>query len=308
MQKIIVHLKNYLRHRDTLLLLALLLGLFLGQGARWTERLVVPVLAVVMTLSTMGVPGSLFLAPRNLLLPAFAGVAVNYGVLGSLLLGLNFLLVRDEALRHGFIITAAVPPAIAVIPFTVILNGDPNFTLIATIGCYLAALLLTPLIAFIFIGSGFVESGKILTLMVELILIPLIFSRVLLWSKVAEIVEPLKGTITNWGFFLVTYTIVGLNRDLFFAQPLAFLPAAFIALASTFLLGFSIEKTSRFFRVDSRLTTSLVLLGTQKNTGLAAGLALTLFSERTAVPATLSTIFMLVYFIWLSFKQRRGKN
>jgi BASS family bile acid:Na+ symporter len=172
----------------------------------------------------------------------------------------------------------------------------------------LAALFLTPLITLTFIGSGFVESGKILTLMVELILIPLLLSRVLLWSKVAERFEPLKGAITNWGFFLVVYTIVGLNRDLFFAQPLAFLPSAFIAFASTFLLGFIIEKTSRFFRVDSQLTTSLVLLGTQKNTGLAAGLALALFSERTAVPATLSTIFMLVYFIWMSFKQRRGNH
>ncbi len=233
---------------------------------------------------------------------------MNYGVLGSLLLGLNFLMVREETLRYGFIITAAVPPAIAVIPFTFILNGNHAFTFIATIGCYLAALLVMPLILFAFIGSGFVESGKILTLMVELILIPLLVSRVLLWMKVAERLEPLKGAITNWGFFLIVYTIVGLNRDLFFAQPLAFLPSAFIALASTFFLGFVIEKTARSFRVDSQLTTSLILLGTQKNTGLAAGLALALFGERTAAPATISTIFMLVYFIWLSFKQRRGKN
>jgi BASS family bile acid:Na+ symporter len=269
---------------------------------------VVPALAVVMTLATMGVPGGVFLAPRSLLLPAFAGVAMNYGVLGGLLLGLNFLLIRDEALRYGFIIMTAVPPAIAVIPFTAILNGNPAFTLIATIGCYLAALVLTPLITLYFIGSGFMESEKIFTLLGELILIPLILSRLLLWSKMAERVEPLKGGITNWGFFLVVYTIVGLNRDLFFAQPLAFLPAAFVALASTFLLGFIIEKTSRFFLVDSQLGINLVLLGTQKNTGLAAGLALTLFSERTAVPATVSTIFMLVYFIWLSFKQRRKGN
>ncbi len=298
-------LKNLLRHRDFILLLALGLGLFLGQGARWTERLVVPALAVVMTLSTMGVPGRIFLAPRNLLLPAFVGIAMNYGVLGSLILGLNFLLVRDEALRYGFIIMTAVPPAIAVIPFAAILNGNQNFTLIATIGCYLAALLLTPLITLYFIGSGFMESGKILTLLVELILAPLIFSRILLWSKLAKRIEPRKGVITNWGFFLVVYTIVGLNRDLFFSQPLAFLPAAFIALASTFLLGFIIEKTSQFFRVDSQLGISLILLGTQKNTGLAAGLALTLFSERTAVPATIYMVFMLLNFIWLSFKRRR---
>jgi len=302
-----LRLKTLLRHRDFILLLAISLGLFLGQGARWTEQLVVPALAVVMTLSTMGVPGSVFLAPRNLLLPALAGVAMNYGVLSGLLLGLNFLMVRDEALRYGFIIMAAVPPAIAVIPFTAILNGNQTFTLIATIGCYLAALILTPLIALSFIGSGFIESGKIFAILAELILVPLILSRVLLGSKLAKRVEPLKGAITNWGFFLVVYTIVGLNRDLFFAQPLAFLPAAFIALASTFLLGFIIDKISRFFRVDSQLGTSLVLLGTQKNTGLAAGLALTLFRERTAVPATISTIFMLVYFIWLSVKQWRER-
>jgi len=50
--------------------------------------------------------------------------------------------------------------------------------------------------------------------------------------------------------------------------------------------------------------TSLLLLGTQKNTGLAAGLALALFSDQTAIPATVSTIFMIVYIIWLSFKRR----
>lgn len=299
-----IPLTNLLRHRDFVLSLALTLGLTLGQGARWTESTVVPALAVVMTLSTMGVPGSIFLAPHKLLLPALAGLALNYGVLGGLLLGLSSLMIHDEALRHGFIIMTAVPPAIAVIPFTAMLNGNSPFTLVAAIGCYLAALILTPLITLGFIGAGSLESGKILIIMIELILLPLILSRVLLWSKISKRVEPIKGAITNWGFFLVVYTIIGLNRDLFLAQPLAFLPVAFIALASTFFLGFVIERLCRFFHVDPKMATSLVLLGTQKNTGLAAGLALTLFSEKTAVPATISTIFMLVYIIWLSVKQR----
>ncbi len=38
--------------------------------------------------------------------------------------------------------------------------------------------------------------------------------------------------------------------------------------------------------------------------GLAAGLALSLFSDQTAVPATVTTIFMLVYMIWLSIRRR----
>jgi BASS family bile acid:Na+ symporter len=58
--------------------------------------------------------------------------------------------------------------------------------------------------------------------------------------------------------------------------------------------------------VDPKKIISLVLLGTNKNTGLAAGLALALFGDRTALPATVSTIFMIVYIVWLGFKQRKS--
>jgi len=186
------------------------------------------------------------------------------------------------------------------------LNGNQTFALIGTMGCYLGALVLTPLVALQFLGGGFGDPGKIATIMIELILLPLLLSRVLLWARWAQRIDPFKGTITNWSFFLIVYTIIGLNRELFFDRPIALLLPALIALSSTFLLGWGIEWVSRLLRVDSQTVISLVLLGTHKNTGLAAGLALTLFSEKTAVPATVTTIFMLVYMIWLSFRQRLG--
>ncbi len=43
-----------LRNRDFLLMTALLLGLFAGGGARFTERAILPVLAVGMTLALFG--------------------------------------------------------------------------------------------------------------------------------------------------------------------------------------------------------------------------------------------------------------
>jgi len=70
-------------------------------------------------------------------------------------------------------------------------------------------------------------------------------------------------------------------------------------------LGLAIEKIGRIFKVDPKKVISLVLLGTNKNTGLAAGLALALYGDRTALPATVSTIFMIVYIVWLGFKQRK---
>jgi bile acid:Na+ symporter, BASS family len=120
----------------------------------------------------------------------------------------------------------------------------------------------------------------------------------------ARRLDPVKGAITNWSFFVVMYTIVGLTRELFLHRPLALVPVAIIALASTFLLGWVIESVGRWRSVDRATLTSLVLVGTLKNYGIAGGLALTLFSQKTTLPATVSSVFMIVYIIWLDFKKR----
>ena len=288
------------------MILALFLGLVWGQGGRWAERTVLPALGLVMTLATMSVPGSIFLSPRQLVRPALWGIALNYGLLGGLILGLSGLLIGEEELRDGFVIMTAVPPAVAVIPFSVILNGNQTLALIGTIGCYLAALGITPLIAHFFLGGAFGDPVKIVTIMVELILVPLALSRFLLWTGWAKKLEPWRGTLTNWSFFLIVYTIIALNRQLFFDRPGALILPAVIALASTFLLGWVIETIGRLRQADAQTITSMILLGTHKNTGLAAGLALSLFSEKTAVPATITTIFMLVYMIRLSIQRHRS--
>lgn len=295
-----------LRNREFLLLLSIGLGLALGGGAGWTKEMVIPALAGIMTLAVMGVPGSVFSSPRALVLPVLIGLVMNYGILGAVLFGFRALLIQEEALKAGFIIVIAVPPAVAVIPFTMLLKGDSPFSLVATIGCYLGALVLMPLIAVGFLGSEFVDQSKLIWIMIELILIPLVLSRILLWTGFAQKIEPYKGTLTNWGFFLVTYTIVGLNQAIFFRQPLVIAPVALVALVSSFGLGFAIEKIGLIFKVDPKKVISLVLLGTNKNTGLAAGLALALFGDRTALPAAVSTIFMIVYIVWLGFKQRKS--
>jgi BASS family bile acid:Na+ symporter len=297
-------LGRVLRNRNVILLSALVLGLLWGKGVRWTEWATLPALALVMTLSTMGISLSEFRSPRTLLVPALGGLAMNYLLLAGFILGLSALLIHDEALRSGFVIIAAVPPAVAIIPFTGFLNGDSTFSLIGSIGGYLGALIITPLIVLGLLGTGSIEPLKLFMIMVELIIVPLILSRVLIWTRASTKIEPLKGAITNWSFFVVSYTIVGLNREIFLGHPLSMVPVALVALGSTFLLGLIIEKAGDLLRIEPKTLTSLILLGTLKNYGLAGGLALALFSTRTAVPATVSVIFMIVYIIWLGSKRR----
>jgi BASS family bile acid:Na+ symporter len=298
-------MKQWWRNRDFILILSVFCGLLGGGGAAWTKPLVLPALAVVMTLSTMGVRSEVFRSGRGLWLPALSGLLLNYVMLGGVLLGLSFLLISDPAMRDGFVLLVAVPPAIAVIPFTDFLHGDTGFSLLGTVACYLGALIITPFIALAFLGTGFVEPWSLIMVIVELIMAPLLISRILLWTSLAPRLDPAKGAITNWSFFVVIYTIVGLNRELFLHRPLTLVPVAVIAVASTFILGALIDKVGRWLHIDRPRLTSLVLLGTLKNYGIAGGLALTLFSQKTAVPATVSSIFMIVYIIWLNVRKRQ---
>jgi bile acid:Na+ symporter, BASS family len=294
-----------LRSRDFLLLAALAAGLAVGGGARYTEAAVLPLLAVVMTLATMGVEGRVFRSPRSLATPFLAGLLLNFVVLGGMLLVLSSLLISDRAFVKGFIILAAAPPAVAVIPFAVLLRGNSSFALIGAIGCYLGALIIMPVTAVAFLGMAVIQPWRLLIILLQLILAPLMASRVLLWTGASQRLEPVKGTLTNWSFFLISYTIVGLNRDLFLYQTLSLAPVALIALASTFALGAVIAAAARRLGADPPTVVSLVLLGTLKNYALAGGLALTLFDRYHAVPAAVSTVFMIVYIIWLGFKGRR---
>ena len=49
----------------------------------------------------------------------------------------------------------------------------------------------------------------------------------------------------------------------------------------------------------------MVLLGTSKNSGFTAGIALVLFGAETTVPSTITTIFMLIYVIFLDMRAHK---
>ena len=117
-------LRKLLCDRNVIMLLGLIIGLAWGGAASWTEPLTLPGLALVMTLSTMGISGSLFRPVGNVVNTALAGIAMSYAVFAGVILALNLLFVKDPALRTGFVLLAAVPPAVAVIPFTLFLKGN----------------------------------------------------------------------------------------------------------------------------------------------------------------------------------------
>jgi bile acid:Na+ symporter, BASS family len=294
-----------LRDRNVIMLLALAAGLVWGAGARWTEWTTLPSLAVIMTIATVNVRWGEVSSFRAAAVPALAGIGMTYLVQAVALIAAARLLVRDEAFRAGFMILAVVPPAVAVIPFTLFVRGNSAFSLFGTMGSYLGALVIAPLMMLLLLGPGIINPVKLVTIFIELIIAPVVLARILSGSRVSARVEPFFGTITNWGFFLIVYTMVGLNRNAFLGNPAALLPVTLVAALTTFLVGWLIEAGGRLLKLPPSTVTSIVLLGTFKNYGLAGGIALVFFSDRTMVPATVTSVVSILYIIWLGIRAKR---
>ena len=288
--------------------MALVLGFLWDTGAKYTQQLILPGLAVVMTLSSMNIGGDSLRSLKSLVSSTLVGIVGNFFLHGVILIGLSALIIRDQFFWNGFILVAAVPPAVAVIPFALFLRGNMDLALLGTIGAYLGALIITPLIALVFLGTGFISPAKLLLILGELIVGPLIVSRILASTGLSKKIDPYKGPITNWSFFLVIYIITGLNRDIFIQQPLSIVPVAVVAILTTFVLGWVIEKIGDFFHYEKAKLTSFVLLATFKNYGLAGALALVFFNPQTAVPATVTSAVGILYFIWLEMRANRKSS
>jgi BASS family bile acid:Na+ symporter len=294
-----------LGNRDFVFSLALVLGLAAGGPAAWTRPAALPALGLVMTLSCLGITGRLYRSPRELLAAAAAGVGLSFLVLGGLYALASAGFRHDRDLWDGLILLALAPPGVAVIPFTDSLGGDRHFSLLATAAGYLAALAITPLVGLAAWGTGLAAAGQILSLLVQLILLPVFLSRVLLRTGLAARIAPVRGALVNWSFFLVIYTIVGLNRGYLLAAPPAIAPLLLLGLLSTFGLAALLRLGGRAAGLAGDRVTSVVLLGTLKNYGVAGGLALTLFSPRAALPAVVVSTVMIVYVLWLGHSGRR---
>ena len=297
-------LKSLLRNRNAIFLLALAAGLAFPAVTPVTRHLVLPALALAMALSTMEIGNDLFRKPRALIFPAFLGIIMSYIILGNIIIGLAAFMIRDETIWTGFILLAAVPPAVAVIPFSGFLKGNGPLSLVGTVGAYLGGLAIMPLIAFGLLRSAAFDPLQLLMVTLELIVLPLCVSRVLIREGWRERIAPYRGTATNWSFFVVLYTLVGLNRNIILGQTSILLPVAAISILTMFVLGFLIDWIGSRFHLPRETRTSLVLLGTLKNQGMAGGIALTMFSQEAALPAAVSTMVMIVYIIWLDFRKR----
>jgi len=298
-------LRHLLGNSNFIFFIAFLLGLIFGDYASPLKGYILPALVLIMSLSTTRITLSELIHIKNYLRDILFVFLINYIFLSGLILLANHILVKDHDLYVGFVVMAAIPSAVAIIPFTYLLKGEMTVSLIGSAGLYLLALGMAPLISFQLLDMGRIEPLKLISALTQLILIPFFVSRGLLKWRIFHRIKENTNHLINCAFFLVIFTVIGINRSTFLGHFDILLLVSLIAFLRTFVSGHLIYFVSKITGTDRQRRMSYVLFGSFKNLGLAAAIAIVLFNERAAIPAAVTIPFEILFFIWFNYFQKR---
>jgi BASS family bile acid:Na+ symporter len=210
----------------------------------------------------------------------------TYGVMGGLVLAFAAV-TTDADLRSGWVLMAAVPPAVAVVPITSFLRGNVRSALIADALLYLLGLIAIPVLTLALLGQG-VPVSELVLQTVLLIGVPILLSRPLLrWRGVHEA----RPTAVCAAFFVLVLAIVGSAREVLFGRPDLVLGLAGLALARTFGLGVAVFAAGLALRLSRNTRVAASTFGGFKNLGLTVVLASTVFGAVASLPAVVCLIF-----------------
>jgi predicted Na+-dependent transporter len=304
---IIAAIARLLLKRNSILVLGVVLGFVLWPLAQYTRWLIIPALAVAMMLAVSRNNLKEIFSLRAIGRPLLGVLLLNFVILGGLNVLAGELFTREQMLRAGFLILAASPPAIAITPFSYELSADVRFSAAAAITGYLASLAIMTLMVNVFLGGQYQPLSLFLTL-VELIILPLIASQVMRLSGVTRHTEKYHGTVINWCFFLVVFSVVGLNRNLIVGSPRYLLAPAAAAFISIFVLGQVIRAVSKKLKIARDRSLSYMLLGTMKNWAGAGAIAIAVFGPQASIPSAVGLVFGILYYVWLVFRYGGGRE
>lgn len=290
-------------NRNTLLISSLIFALLFGQFALYIKDYTLLILGIVMAFSMSGIVMRKDGGIKYVLKSITLGILLNYLLFGIVLVGLSYFLIDNRNIFIGFVVIAATPPGVAILPFTYILKGDLKKSLWGVSGAFIASIILTPLIIVIFSGNSDIKVTELIYMVIYLLIIPFMVSRFLIINtKVEFFVSKIRGSVVNIGFAVIIFTAIGINKDVFWTNLELLLICSFILFVSIFGVGLVLELFLKLFGYKKELITSLNLLSTIKSSGFAVVTSMSLFGKEAAIPSAILSIFVLLYLLFLSFR------
>ncbi len=256
--------------------------------------LLTPVLIIMMTLSLKEI--NFRKITKSKYKSAAKLTLMNYLLLPLLIL-LAMLFIKDPYYRIGFVLFAAIPPAIGIVPLAFLHKSDMDSTMVAQIISYLAAFIILP--AALFLLQNIVNTTLIIKSLVLFLVVPLVLSR---------FIHPIKHKIfshnklfVNLFYSLLFFLIIGSNYEIIKAEFSSLIPMFFIMILLSFGLGTIIFfiNTKRNINIDQNIL--YVLFGTFKNTAMGAVLAIIIFNNKAAIPLIVRAIISPFYIVYINF-------
>ena len=299
-------LKSIFLNRNSILVLAVVLGLIFGDYAQHLKAFNIYILAITMTFAMTGLNLSLIKNFKTVAKPFIMGAILNYAVFGAVLLPLAWFLMPTKELFYGFVVIVAAPPGVAIIPFSGILKGKVDYAIIAVTGAFVASIAVAPLLVNTFAKSEGISSYDLFITMVQLVLIPLAIAQILRLKPLLKYVEKVRGKVGDWGFALLIFVAVGMNRQVFFSDPKILFLVVVTIVTATFGLGTVYSLLANKFKQSPSLTITQNMLTTIKSSGFSVVTALTLFGQEAAIPSAVLAVVVLLYLIYLSLKSSKS--
>lgn len=269
------------------IILAIIAGIISGGYPCYTSEISTVSLFLAMTFSLASISFRRIISRDSLKISVYS-IILNYGVLSGLILLIS--LPFENGLKYGFVMMAAVPPAIMVMPLTDILKGRAEYALLSISLIYMLSIILTPLIVYLLLGEK-IDSTNLLSTTFILIVLPLLLSRVVRRLKISKRTSEM---VINICFFLLIFGIIGKNRGFLFYNLNDILMITFLTIVRTFGPGLGVLKIGRAMKVSMDKLIPLSLFSSFKNDGLAILLCISLFPREIAYIATIPCILAVI--------------
>lgn len=251
------------------LVVALALGLtgyFPPIPADARSNITILILAIMMTISLSRIPFS-GLNPLKEKRSVARAMVLGIVVASAIPLIASFFFVGTPY-QMGLVFIALTPFAASVVPLSYVMKGDIGHATRGTIVVYLASIIYIPVVVWLVLNTE-VPTMQVVISVVEVILIPIVLSRLLVNVKIDRMH---MAIVLNICIFILVFLSVGSSASLFSSEIGLLLTFMGIAFLRTFGLGICLEYIEKKKGIpwDQRVTD--VLMTSYKNKGIAIAL------------------------------------
>jgi BASS family bile acid:Na+ symporter len=277
----------------------LVAALIMPGPAKALKSYILTPMIIVMFLSTTEIRFKALMDVKRYGAKVAGAILLNYGFVSTVALFLAWTVFKEGDLYAGFVMMAAMPTAIAVIPLSYLMKGNVEVAVMGVTLSYILALGLAPALVHVLLGSQ-LEVWRIFETLMLVILFPLLASRLLIHLEIDEKMGLGKDVMVNICFFMVMFIIIGVNYDSFFLDTGVLVVVAAICLVRSLGTGVTCLGVCRALKVKRKDAITYTFFSSFKNLGIVAAIALVLFGERASIPAALGAPIEMTNYIILA--------